>query len=107
MADRTLPDENGETLGFPRSLFGYLEITEHGVEVAEGAKLVAPVILGSFSKVGSGCVVGPNVVTGEGVILEKESHIRDSVIMAHTKLEPSSDFNGILLSKNDRLDLKS
>ena len=78
-----------------------------GVELGEGAKLVAPVILGSFSKVGSGCVVGPNVVTGEGVILEKESHIRDSVIMAHTKLEPRSDFNSILASKNDRLDLKS
>ena len=61
------------------------------------ARIVAPVFIGAYVKVGAGAVIGPNVAIDSGAFIDRRAHLRDSVVMSDTYVGEDLDMHGIIV----------
>ena len=55
------------------------------VNLREGAKLIDPVVIGDDCEIKKGSIIGPNVILGNKSVIEKNNHIKDSILWKGTK----------------------
>jgi len=55
-----------------------------GVSVAENITFVAPCWVGGYTKIGSGCRLGPHAFIGAGSFLDQEAEVIESIVCADT-----------------------
>jgi len=66
------------------------------VEVAAGARVRGPALLGTGASIAAGARVGPDVVLGLGCRIGTDATIADSVLGAGTVIEPGATVQGLL-----------
>lgn len=60
----------------------------HHATIHPGARLIPPVIVGSFASIDDGCVIGPFAVVGNGCVIDREAELVHSVIDATSYAGP-------------------
>jgi NDP-sugar pyrophosphorylase family protein len=72
-------------------------LTDIGVQIRPGFRLVAPVSLGRNSMLAQRVFVGPDVIIGNDCMVEEQSQIRESVIFDHTFIGSHSDLRRVMV----------
>ncbi len=77
-------------------------------QIAPDAQLILPVHLGRGIKIGAGAIVGPNVVIEDGAFIDRNTHVRNSIVLPETYVGPELDLDGLVagpgMLANTRLD---
>lgn len=71
-----------------------------GYYIDHDATIHPPVIIGAGTKVMSNCVVGPNAVIGNNVIIMPDSQIKDSLILDEVKVSPGDFVEQMIIGKD-------
>lgn len=70
------------------------------VGLPSSVKLTPPVYLGADSRIGQGVALGPNVVVGEGSLLDRCCTVRDSLIFAGSYVGESLELADLIVDRN-------
>lgn len=76
-----------------------------GAEIAEGAKVTGPAVIGARSKVESGATIREYTVLGSNVVVKGGSFVHRSILFDNTYVGNGSHLRGCVIGKN--CDLKS
>jgi len=64
------------------------------------AIFIGPVYIGNNVKIGAYATIGPNVVLGDDVCIEKCSGVRNSILWKNTKVKRTDEINGIVAASS-------
>jgi hypothetical protein len=80
----------------------------NGSNVDPGAHLIAPVYIGNYVRIAAGVTVGPDVIVGDGCLIDQDSVIQFSLVVPDTYVGAKLEINGAIVSAfglvNIRLD---
>ena len=74
-----------------------------GVEIAQGAKITAPVLLGNHVKIADQVVIGEMSVIGDYGTIQNGSEIQRSILWNHCYIGGNSEINGAIICQNAHL----
>lgn len=72
-------------------------VTDIGVQIRPGFKLVAPVSLGRNSMLAQKVFVGPGVVIGNDCMIDRQNRLRESVVLDNTYIGSHSDLRRVIV----------
>lgn len=72
-----------------------------------GYRLLPPVMIGSYTRIGGSGQIGPNVVIGSSCLVNNSDLIQQSIVMHGTAVGPHTELNGLIVSGNMLLNLES